>query len=630
MNSKQAYDFCLFAIPPKGKRVIREITNTCNYACTYCIFSSWPQKDTHELTTQEVLHTLDTCKRKGITHIKITWGEPFVRKDMIEILEYAAKKKFIIDISTNASLITDEIAQRLSKIQLKYVHVSLDAHTAPIQSIVRGTSSFERTLTGIKNLIRHGVYTRIGTLIFDANEQKIEAMIQFLISLEVPEVIFSLMEPVGKMKWKKNNLAHKTSTTLQKELVRYQKIYHKKITIWYAFTPESTHTDCSTTTTCPGADKFYYINNTGNVSPCTWIVQYMKQFQSQETLKTASFAAITSRSANIQQFRKILDTIARYGITWCPKNFFTTFQEFHTIQKLFTGNMEKNIKKNGKYSLCSPLYAFTTEHIAGYYPKYNFQSKTVLTVGGSWDHAINALLLWAKEVTCFDINLLSTFFIDLKYTALQRLSFTAFKEFFFRNTSKTLSKEIYKKLSPHLQASSRYFFDLLYAKYHTGQRLRESSLFNNLYDSDKAKLHHNLYLQNRAKYIQAQQAAKTHTIGHISMSLQDICQKKMLEEKQYDMICLSNISDYSSNIFPHDRHLNAFKTEIIDYLIDHTKPKGMVMLGYVYDQDAKKHRSDIDNPILRKKIFTYPKYKETIIASAISDDKKDIILSIQK
>lgn len=140
------YPFCLFRIPENGGRVLWEITNTCNYYCSYCIFSSEAKKYEDELTTDEVKRTIKDLKENNFTYIKFTGGEPFTRKDMTEILKYASELGFDMDISTNASLITDEIAKELKNIKFPMVHVSLDGHDKETHEYVRGKNTFERTL----------------------------------------------------------------------------------------------------------------------------------------------------------------------------------------------------------------------------------------------------------------------------------------------------------------------------------------------------------------------------------------------------------------------------------------------------------------------------------------------------
>jgi len=144
------YPFCLFRIPENGGRVLWEITNTCNYHCSYCIFSSESKKYENELSTEEIKKAIKELKENNFTYIKFTGGEPFTRDDMIEILKYARNLGFDMDISTNGSLITEKIAKELKNMSFPMVHVSLDGENKKSHEYVRGESTFERTLRGIK------------------------------------------------------------------------------------------------------------------------------------------------------------------------------------------------------------------------------------------------------------------------------------------------------------------------------------------------------------------------------------------------------------------------------------------------------------------------------------------------
>ncbi len=98
---------CKFTLPNNEGKAIWEITHQCNYNCSYCIFSCNNKKIDGELTTEECYHIIDELVLHNFKHLKITGGEPFIRKDILEILKYASER-LITDISTNASLITPE------------------------------------------------------------------------------------------------------------------------------------------------------------------------------------------------------------------------------------------------------------------------------------------------------------------------------------------------------------------------------------------------------------------------------------------------------------------------------------------------------------------------------------------
>ena len=177
---------CKFTLPEDGGKAIWEITHNCNYGCSYCIFSCDKRRVDGELTTEECFHVIDELVKNGFKHLKITGGEPFIRKDLVEILKYASKK-LIVDVSTNASLINDEIVNELNKINLKMIHVSLDGNKEEHEA-VRGKLTYERTINGLKALKNSKNKVRIGSVIHAKNENNLENLITYLLRYQGQEV----------------------------------------------------------------------------------------------------------------------------------------------------------------------------------------------------------------------------------------------------------------------------------------------------------------------------------------------------------------------------------------------------------------------------------------------------------
>jgi len=305
------YPFCLFRIPENGGRVLWEITNTCNYHCSYCIFSSEAKKYDDELTTDEVKRTIKDLKENNFTYIKFTGGEPFTRKDMTEILKYASELGFDMDISTNASLITDEIAKELRSIKFPMVHVSLDGHDKGTHEYVRGENTFERTLRGIKYLTKNNIYTRIGTVIYKKNEDKLQEIIELAIQLKANEIIFSFMEAVGRLGGDETIISKRAIDSVKQELEKLAIKYKEQIQVKYSFTENK---DCRAEGCCPAVDKFLYINNLGQVSPCTWVISKNPEYKSKLTLKNSTFAEVI-KSEPIQNYLKYIE---ENQIKGCP------------------------------------------------------------------------------------------------------------------------------------------------------------------------------------------------------------------------------------------------------------------------------------------------------------------------
>lgn len=305
------YPFCLFRIPENGGRVLWEITNTCNYHCSYCIFSSETIKYENELMTDEVKRTIKELKENNFTYIKFTGGEPFTRKDMTEILKYAKELGFDMDISTNASLITEKIAKELKDINFLMVHVSLDGADKNSHEFVRGKDTFERTLRGIKYLTQNDIYTRIGTVIYKQNEDRLEDIVKLAIEFKANEIIFSFMEAVGRLEGDDTIISKKTIGAVSNEIDKLALKYGKQIQVKYSFTENKV---CKSEECCPAVKKFLYINNLGQVSPCTWVVANNSEYQSKLTLKNNTFREIIN-SEPIQNYLKYIE---ENQIKGCP------------------------------------------------------------------------------------------------------------------------------------------------------------------------------------------------------------------------------------------------------------------------------------------------------------------------
>ena len=307
------YPFCLFRIPENGGRVLWEITNTCNYHCSYCIFSSETIKYENELMTDEVKRTIKELKENNFTYIKFTGGEPFTRKDMTEILKYAKELGFDMDISTNASLITEKIAKELKDINFLMVHVSLDGADKNSHEFVRGKDTFERTLRGIKYLTQNDIYTRIGTVIYKQNEDRLEDIVKLAIELKANEIIFSFMEAVGRLDGDETIISKRTIDSVKQELEKLAIKYKEQIQVKYSFTENKV---CREEGSCPAVSKFLYINNLGQVSPCTWVISNKPEYTSKLTLKNSTFAEVL-KSEPIQNYLKYIE---KNKVKGCPVN----------------------------------------------------------------------------------------------------------------------------------------------------------------------------------------------------------------------------------------------------------------------------------------------------------------------
>ena len=114
-----------------------ELTYACNLACVHCLSSSG-RRDPRELTTAECMAVIDELERMQVFYVNIGGGEPTVRRDFWELVDYAVAHHVGVKFSTNGSRITPAVAARIAGTDYVDVQVSLDGATAAVNDRVRG------------------------------------------------------------------------------------------------------------------------------------------------------------------------------------------------------------------------------------------------------------------------------------------------------------------------------------------------------------------------------------------------------------------------------------------------------------------------------------------------------------
>lgn len=155
----------------KATRAEIEITNRCNLKCIYCYAEA--NRSKKELSLEQWKLILSGMKDHGLRAVLFSGGEPFIRKDMMKILKWAAHR-FIVEVNTNGYYITDEIARELGELNLKSVQVSVDSADSKYHDSVRGKGSHKAALDAINRLVKHGVKVQISCVITKSNARHLE------------------------------------------------------------------------------------------------------------------------------------------------------------------------------------------------------------------------------------------------------------------------------------------------------------------------------------------------------------------------------------------------------------------------------------------------------------------------
>jgi mycofactocin radical SAM maturase len=132
-----------------------ELTYACNLACVHCLSSSG-RRDPDELSTAECHAVIDELARMRVFYVNIGGGEPTVRPDFWDIVDYATAHHVGVKFSTNGIRITPDAARRLAASDYVDVQISLDGATAEVNDAVRGAGSYATALRAMRNLAAAG------------------------------------------------------------------------------------------------------------------------------------------------------------------------------------------------------------------------------------------------------------------------------------------------------------------------------------------------------------------------------------------------------------------------------------------------------------------------------------------
>jgi mycofactocin radical SAM maturase len=132
-----------------------ELTYACNLSCVHCLSSSG-RRDPRELTTAECKQVIDTLERMQVFYVNIGGGEPTVRPDFWELVEYATAHHVGVKFSTNGVKIDAAAARMLAASDYVDVQISLDGATAEVNDAVRGPGSYATAMRAMENLSAAG------------------------------------------------------------------------------------------------------------------------------------------------------------------------------------------------------------------------------------------------------------------------------------------------------------------------------------------------------------------------------------------------------------------------------------------------------------------------------------------
>lgn len=210
------------AVTGMGPVVAWNITRTCNLKCVHCYSNSDGQKYAGELTTAEAKKFIDDCADFKVPVLLLSGGEPLIRHDVFELVEYANKRGIRTTFSTNGTLIDKEIAKTIKLLGVGYVGISLDG-LGDANDKFRGKSgAFDKALQGIRNCLEIDQRVGLRFTINRYNFHDLENIFKLIKEEQIPRVCFYHLVYSGRgSKMMQHDISHEESRQAMDIIMRY-------------------------------------------------------------------------------------------------------------------------------------------------------------------------------------------------------------------------------------------------------------------------------------------------------------------------------------------------------------------------------------------------------------------------
>lgn len=152
-----------------------EITWQCNLHCAHCL-SDAGAASLEELSTRESKALIAQLADMKVFQVNIGGGEPFIRKDFLELLDCLQEKGIVACVSTNGLLVDDALAHRLAGFKQLYLQVSLDGVTEEVNDRIRGKGTYRKILSALDCFSRQGLPYSINTVLTRLNYSQLDSL----------------------------------------------------------------------------------------------------------------------------------------------------------------------------------------------------------------------------------------------------------------------------------------------------------------------------------------------------------------------------------------------------------------------------------------------------------------------
>ena len=276
-GDRRAVETVPFERPHNSLPVLSEIALTyrCNLSCRFCYAGCNCTKmpESHEMTTDQVKRVLEIIRYDAeVPSLSWTGGEPTLRHDLVELTRHAVGIGLRVNLITNGSNITKELAGSLKDAGLRSAQVSLEGPDAQVhEALTQVPGSFERTIKGVAVLKEAGIHVHTNTTVNRVNGPYLAGIVALAKKLGLDRLSMNMVIPCGSAPDAEVTITYTEMADLIGG-VRSAAREHGVEFMWYSPTPYCIFNPIAARLggkSCAACDGLLSVAPNGDVLPCS-------------------------------------------------------------------------------------------------------------------------------------------------------------------------------------------------------------------------------------------------------------------------------------------------------------------------------------------------------------------------
>ena len=173
------------------------ITNRCNLKCNFCSVKA-NEHNYNDLSLKQIFQIISQAHNLGMKELHLTGGEPALRQDLEQIINYAFKKGIKTRVITNGTLINKERLYRLQDAGLLNIMVSIDGLEQTHNMMRDSSTAWEKAINCVEMAVNLGFQTRIASVAFKNNLNEIPKLMEIANCLGTHIFSIFIGSPLGR------------------------------------------------------------------------------------------------------------------------------------------------------------------------------------------------------------------------------------------------------------------------------------------------------------------------------------------------------------------------------------------------------------------------------------------------